>query len=267
MPSSYGLWAGGYAAALLDALPLLDAARALVDRCPLGSAAGYGTPLPLDRALAARLLGFAAVEAPVTVPQLSRGLVESAVLGALGAATGLLARWAWDLVLFSTAEFGLVQLPAAFTTGSSIMPQKRNPDVAELLRASAVGVRAARREIEDVVALPGGYQRDVQLTKGPLLRGVRQGRACLRIAAHVALAVEPTPRPLDPALFAAADAYARPKPFREAYRDVAAEIAAGTFRPAPTPPPAWDLEGLRGRLRGRTASPSRWPAWEAILGA
>ena len=267
MPSTYGLWSAGYAAALLDALPLLDAARALVDRCPLGSAAGYGTPLPLDRELAARLLGFSAVEAPVTTAQLTRGMVESALLGALGAATGLVARWAWDLVLFSTAEFALVRLPPAFTTGSSIMPQKRNPDVAELLRASAVGVRAARREIEDVVALPGGYQRDVQLTKGPLQRGVGQARAALRIAAHLATAVEATPRPLEPALFAAADAYARPKPFREAYRDVAAEIAAGTFSPAASPPPGWDPDALTARLAARPTPVPRWPTWRALFGA
>jgi argininosuccinate lyase len=265
MPSSYGLWSGGYAAALLDALPLLDAARALVDRCPLGSAAGYGTPLPLDRDLSANLLGFGAVEAPVTTAQLSRGLVESALLGALGAATGLTARWAWDVVLFSTSEFALLRLPSAFTTGSSIMPQKRNPDVAELLRASAIGVRAARREVEDVVALPGGYQRDVQLTKGPLLRGVRQARGALQIAAHLAPALEPTPRPLEPALFAAADAYGREMPFREAYREVAAEIAAGTFSPRPCAPPAWDVEALERRLSSRAPAPSRWPAWKALL--
>ncbi len=265
MPSSYGLWSAGYAAALLDLLPLLDAARRLADRCPLGSAAGYGTPLPLNRELGAKLLGFAVVEAPVTTPQLTRGLVESALLGALGAATALVARWAWDLVLFSSQEFALVRLPAAFTTGSSIMPQKRNPDVAELLRASAVGVRAARREIEDLVALPGGYQRDVQLTKAPLLRGVRQARGVLRIAAHLAAAVEPTPRELDPVLFAAEEAYRRNKPFREAYRDVAAEIAAGTFRTEPGGPPPWDLAALEDRLGSILPRGDRWVAWRELV--
>ncbi|GDX82730.1 argininosuccinate lyase [Deltaproteobacteria bacterium] len=263
MPSSYGLWSAGYAAALLDLLPLLDAARAVVDRCPLGSAAGYGTPLPLDRALGARLLGFSAVEAPVTTPQLTRGLVESALLGALGAATALIARWSWDLVIFTSAEFALIRLPDAFTTGSSIMPQKRNPDVAELLRATAVGVRAARREIEDLVALPGGYQRDVQLTKAPLLRGVRASRQALRIAAHLAPALTPTPRPLDPTLFAAAEAYRRDKPFREAYGDVAAELKAGTFAAQPSPPPAWDVEVLHARVAAPTRD--RWAAWNALV--
>ena len=263
MPSSYGLWAAGYAAALLDLLPLLEAARTVADRCPLGSAAGYGTPLPLDRALAARLLGFSAVEAPVTTPQLTRGLVESALLGALGAATSLIARWSWDLVLFSSAEFALVRLPDAFTTGSSIMPQKRNPDVAELLRATAVVVRSARREIEDLVSLPGGYQRDVQLTKAPLLRGVRAGRNALRIAAHLAPHVVATEKPQDPAIFATAEAYRRQKPFREAYRDVAAEVRSGTFSAAPGAPPAWDLDGLRARLSG--AGRDRWLGWNALV--
>lgn len=263
MPSSYGLWAAGYAAALLDLLPLLDAARAVADRCPLGSAAGYGTPLPLDRMLAARLLGFSAVEAPVTTPQLTRGLVESAMLGALGAATSLVARWSWDLVLFASAEFALIRLPDAFTTGSSIMPQKRNPDVAELLRATAVVVRSARREIEDLVCLPGGYQRDVQLTKAPLLRGVRAGRQALRIAAHLAPNLVATPRPLDPSLFAAAEAYRRDKPFREAYGDVAAELKAGTFSAQPGPPPGWDVDALRARVDAPERS--RWTLWNGLV--
>ena len=264
MPSSYGLWAAGYAAALADTLPLLTAARTLADRCPLGSAAGYGTPLPLDRELAAKLLGFSRVESPVTAPQLMRGVVEAALLGALGAATGIVARWAWDVVIFASSEFALLRLPERFTTGSSIMPQKRNPDVAELLRATAVGVRAARREIEDIVALPGGYQRDLQLTKAPLVRGVSAARQALCIATHLAAVLEPTPRELDPTLFAAAEAYRRDKPFREAYRDVGHEIAAGTFSAAPAPPPTVDVVGILARLPA-TPPPDRWPGWRALL--
>lgn len=248
MPSSYALWAGGYAAALADSLPLLDAAILLCDRCPLGSAAGYGSPLPLDRELAARLLGFSRAEIPVTAPQLTRGLVESAALGALGAATGLLARWAWDITLFAGSEFALVRLPGAFTTGSSIMPQKRNPDVAELLRGSAVRVRAARREIEDLIALPGGYHRDLQLTKQPLVRGVETARACLRVAARLAPAIVATPRPLDPVLYATAEALRREKPFREAYRDVSAEVSAGRTDFAPAPPPEVDFAAIRALI-------------------
>jgi argininosuccinate lyase len=248
MPSSYALWAAGYAGALLDTVPLLDAAAAFADRCPLGSAAGYGTPLPLDRELAAKLLGFSRAEEPVTATQLTRGAVEVTALQALATMAALVARWAWDVCLYASAEFALIELPPSFTTGSSIMPQKRNPDVAELLRAHAVVVRAAAREIEDLLHLPGGYHRDLQLTKAPLVRGVDAARRALVVAAHLAAGLVPRPRALDAELFAAAEAFSRPEPFREAYREVAAEIAAGTFRATVTATPAADLRALRGRL-------------------
>jgi argininosuccinate lyase len=141
-----------------------------------------------------------------------------------------------------------LRLPPGFTTGSSIMPQKRNPDVAELLRASSAAVRAARDEIEQIVLLPSGYHRDVQLTKAPLVRGVAAARASFRVATHLVRALVPTPQPLEPTLYAAAEAYRRDKPFREAYRDVAAEIAAGNFAAEPSPAPAIDLAELRARL-------------------
>lgn len=261
MPSSWGQWAAGYASALLDCRPLFDAAWALADRCPLGSAAGYGSPLPLDRALAARLLGFSRVEAPETACQLTRGVVESAVLAAFGAVAGLLARLAWDVCLFASAEFNLVRLPDALTTGSSIMPQKRNPDVAELLRASAVRVRAARREIEDLCALPGGYHRDLQLTKQPLVRGVETGMSMLEVAARLVEGLQPRPAELDPLLFATAEALRRDKPFREAYRDVAFEVREGSFSAEPAPAPSVDLDAIRGRLGARHEDlRGRWAA-------
>jgi argininosuccinate lyase len=254
MPSSFGLWAGGYAGALLDTLPLLAGARALADRCPLGSAAGYGSPLPLDRALAARLLGFSAVEAPVTAPQLTRGLVEAAALHALAAACHIVARWAWDVTLYASSEFSRLRLPDAFTTGSSIMPQKRNPDVAELLRTAATRVRAAQRELEDLSGhLPGGYHRDLQHTKAPLVRGLDAGRAALRIAAHLAPALEPLDGPMDDALYATSEAFRRAsesgRPFREVYRHVGLEVKAGTFVTAErAPAPGVDIVALRARL-------------------
>jgi argininosuccinate lyase len=168
--------------------------------------------------------------------------------------------------LYSSGGFALVRLPAAYTTGSSIMPQKRNPDVAELLRARAATVRAARREIEDIVSLPGGYHRDVQLTKAPLARGVGQAREALRVAARLAAVVEPTPAPQETALYAAAEAYRRrDQPFREAYRAVAAELAAGTFVATPTPPPPWDAEALRSRLGGAGRASERALAWERLI--
>jgi argininosuccinate lyase len=259
MPSSWALWSAGYAGALLDALPMLDAARALVDRNPLGSAAGYGSPLPLDRAVGAHAMGFGAVETPVTAPQLTRGLVESAALGALAGACHLVGRWAWDVTLYATAEFALVALPEAFTTGSSIMPQKRNPDVAELLRASARRVRSAQREIEDISGgLPGGYHRDLQHTKAPLARGLDAGRTALQIAAHLAAGLAPRPATMDEELYATAEAFRRAResgrPFREVYRDVGLEVKGGTFVALEhAPAPDADLASLEARLGARRA--------------
>ena len=169
MPSSYGLWAVGFAAALLDLRPLLVAARVVIDRCPLGSAAGYGTPLPLDRQLAASLLGFAQVEEPVTTSQLTRGATEVALLSALSAATGLVSRLAWDISLFTTSEFALLRLPDAFTTGSSIMPQKRNPDAAELVRAKTGRINGSLIGLLTVMkGLPLAYAKDMQEDKEPV---------------------------------------------------------------------------------------------------
>ena len=270
MPSSWGNWAAGFAGALLDTLPLLDAARDVADRSPLGSAAGYGSPLPLDRTATAKDLGFSAAIEPVTAAQLERGLAESALLGALAAACHVVGRMAADICLYATTEFGLLRLPPALTTGSSIMPQKRNPDVAELLRGQARRVRAAQREIEDLTgALPSGYHRDLQHTKAPLLRGVRIARLSLRVAAHLVAGIQPNAGPLDAELFAAAEAFRRAeaegRPFREVYREVGHEVHAGAFVPEARPPaPAPDLDALWARLPGNR--PDRRDAWRALLG-
>ncbi|MCK6527466.1 argininosuccinate lyase [Myxococcota bacterium] len=259
MPSSGALWAGGFAGALLDLMPLWDAAFLLADRCPLGSAAGYGAPLPLDRALAARLLGFARVEAPVTACQVGRGMAESAAVHALAEAAEVGAKLAWDVVLYASSEFALVRLPDAFTTGSSIMPQKRNPDVAELLRGRAAAVRAAAREIEDVRGkLPSGYHRDLQLTKPPLMRGIDSGRQALRVAERLAAGVRldeaACARAMDAPLYATAEAVRRAEgglPFRDAYRAVSSEVRSGTFNPSDlrgAPDAGADLDGLGARL-------------------
>lgn len=258
MPSSYALWAAGYAGALLDAIALYDAAAALTDRCPLGSAAGYGSTLPTsraaERALIAADLGFASAEEPVTAAQLTRGLVESAVLGAFAASAHLVGRLAWDVSLYTTAEFALLTMDDALTTGSSIMPQKRNPDVAELLRGQVTRVRAAQREVEDLTVLPGGYHRDLQHTKAPLLRGVTIGLETLHVAAMLVGGLHPRPQPQDPELYATAEAFARTRatgrPFREVYREVGREVKAGGFQPTArdeaVPDP--ELDALQARL-------------------
>ncbi|HEX7770627.1 MAG TPA: argininosuccinate lyase, partial [Dokdonella sp.] len=179
--SSTAMWFAGFAEAFID-----DARRALdtlawIDANPLGTAAGYGVNLPLDRAHTARALGFARLQVNPVYAQLSRGKFEIGALDALGAAVLDLRRLAWDLSLFTTAEFGFVSLPPEYTTGSSIMPNKRNPDVVELMRASYASVAAARCEIEQLLSLPSGYQRDLQYSKGAIFHGFRQGLGALEL--------------------------------------------------------------------------------------
>ncbi len=233
MPSSVALWAGGYAAELLDDARGVKSVHRRIEKNPLGSAAGYGTPgLPLDRAATTRALGFDLVQEPVTAVQLSRGKAEAQLLFELGLTLQDLGRMATDLLLFYTQEFAFVELPDAFTTGSSIMPQKRNPDVLELVRARSATALACLTETLSICAkLPSGYQRDLQLLKLPLFRGIDVAAHTLDIVAAAldALRFRPDRIRLDPAVHAAEEAYAlvvkEGIPFREAYRRVAARYA------------------------------------------
>lgn len=174
MPSSVALWAGGFAAELRDDAEGIRAARRRISRNPLGSAAGYGTPgVPVDREATRRALQFDVVHAPVTAVQLSRGKAEAGLAFELALLGQDLARLAADLLLFYTQEFRFVALPDNMTTGSSIMPQKRNPDVLELVRGASATLQAALFEILGLPAkLPSGYQRDLQRLKGPLFRAI-----------------------------------------------------------------------------------------------
>ncbi|MFK7961154.1 MAG: argininosuccinate lyase [Phycisphaerales bacterium] len=174
MPSTVALWAGGYATELADDADGLRAALRRVDRNPLGSAAGYGTPgLTLDREHTTRGCGFAETHAPVTAVQLSRGKAEAGVLFEITLLMQDLGRLAAELCLFTTREFGFCHLPERFTTGSSIMPQKRNPDVLELLRGRSAQAASRLTDVLGVmVKLPSGYHRDLQLIKGPLFDGI-----------------------------------------------------------------------------------------------
>jgi argininosuccinate lyase len=229
MPSSVALWAGGFAAELRDDAAGLRGALRRVDKNPLGSAAGYGAPgLPLDREATTRALGFASTHEPVTAVQLSRGKAESGVLFECTLLMQDLGRLAADVLLFYTQEFAFLEIPEAFTTGSSIMPQKRNPDVFELLRGrSAVALAALSEALALYAKLPSGYQRDLQLLKAPLFRGIDQALQSLDIAgaALATLVFQPERIRLDPALHAAEEAYAlvlsEGIPFREAYRRIA----------------------------------------------
>jgi len=232
MPSSVALWAGGYASELRDDAAGLLAVRRRAGRNPLGSAAGYGAPgLPLDRVATTRALGFDSVHEPVTAVQLSRGKAEAQLLFELTLTMQDLGRLAADLLLFYTQEFAFVALPDAYTTGSSIMPQKRNPDVFELMRGRSASAQACLAEALALCAkLPSGYQRDLQLLKVPLFRGIDLAQASLDIVVPAldALSFRPERIRLDPAVHAANEAYAlvlnEGLPFREAYRRVAARL-------------------------------------------
>jgi len=236
MPSTVALWAGGFAAEIRDDAEGLRAARRRADRNPLGSAAGYGVPpasgVVLDREATTRALGFAETHEPVTAVQLSRGKAEATALFEAALLAQDLSRLASDLCLFASAEFGFVRLPASLTTGSSIMPQKRNPDLFELARGRAAEATAALVEALGVTAkLPSGYHRDLQLIKKPLFRGIDSVAATARLMAHavariewdaarLAAAIEPSLHDAERAYRIAVD---EGVPFREAYRRIKGE--------------------------------------------
>jgi argininosuccinate lyase len=234
MPSSVALWALGFAAEVRDDAAGLEGVVRRLDKNPLGSAAGYGTPgLPLDREATRARLGFAAVQEPVTAVQLSRGKAEAQLLLEIALLLQDLGRFAADVLLYATREFGFIVLPDAFTTGSSIMPQKKNPDVFELIRGRSATAQACLLEALAVCAkLPSGYQRDLQLLKFPLFRAIDLALATLDILppAIEALAFRPADIELDPAIHAAEEAnrlvVLEGIPFREAYRRVAAMLTA-----------------------------------------
>jgi argininosuccinate lyase len=232
MPSSVPLWAGGFAAELRDDAQGLRACRRRIDKNPLGSAAGYGTPgLPLDREATRRSLQFASVHEPVTAVQLSRGKAEAQVLFEVALLMQDLGRLAADLLLFNMRELGFVSLPPEMTTGSSIMPQKRNPDVFELIRGRSATTLALLTEALAIPAkLSSGYHRDLQLLKAPLFRGLDLAAETLEIllAALPGLRFHPERIELAPELFAAEEAFRLTVeegiPFREAYRRVAERL-------------------------------------------
>ena len=236
MPSSVPLWAGGFAAEIRDDAEGLRLTHRRISRNPLGSAAGYGTPnLPISREETRERLAFAATQEPVTAVQLSRGKAEAQVLFEICLLMQDLARLASDLLLFYTQEFAFIDLPDAFTTGSSIMPQKRNPDVFELIRGRSASAQACLHEALAIVAkLPSGYQRDLQLLKAPLIRGIDLCKQTLDIlpAALEGIRFRKQNIHLDPSIHAAAEANALAVkegiPFREAYRRIAEKYRKST---------------------------------------
>jgi argininosuccinate lyase len=254
--SSTALWFAGYAEAFIDDAVRARDALAWLDANPLGTAAGYGVNLPLDRDHATEALDFARLQVNPVYAQLSRGKFEIGALDALGAALLDLRRLAWDLSLFTTAEFGFVALPSEYTTGSSIMPNKRNPDVVELMRATYASIAAARSEIEHLLSLPSGYQRDLQFSKGAIFHGFGRGLAALELApdllSRLAWNADRMRDAIDPAMYAtdlAIEAAARGVPFREAYRMAAAAGQAGEGRTPEASLAARVSPGAPGDLR------------------
>ena len=226
--SSAGMWWAGWAEAFIDDAVRATTTRDWIDANPLGSAAGYGVNLALDRDHATAALGFGRMQLSSTYSQLSRGKFELAALEALGSAMLDLRRLAWDLSLFTSAEFGFVALPPQYTTGSSIMPNKRNPDVVELMRGSYASVAAARTEIEQLLSLPSGYHRDLQVSKGALFHGFGKGLQALALLPDLLQRMQWNPEAmraaLDPSMYAtdlAVDLAKQGMPFRDAYRQAA----------------------------------------------
>jgi argininosuccinate lyase len=243
MPSSAGLWALAHAEALLDSAESLDAVYRRVDRSPLGSAAGYGTPLPYDRKAVARALGFSGPEGSVTSVQNGRGKLEAAVLFWCSQIGNDLAKLSSDVILYSAEEFGWLVLPAELATGSSIMPHKRNPDLFELTRARSAQVEGALAEVMAIGrGLPSGYHRDFQFLKAPLFRGIDRTAEMLGMVAHAVprLLVDRVrgARALSGDILATDEVFRRMTggaAFRAAYREVAAEVKRGAQMPSLTP--------------------------------
>ena len=243
MPASWGMWAAAYAEGLLEELEALPALWNRLDRCPLGAAAGFGSPIPLDRARSAQLLGFSRVQGSPMDVMNSRGRYEQALAAWVVSASGTLEKALWDLALYSTEEFGFLRLPDAFTTGSSLMPQKRNPDVVELARARCRELRGLAGLIGQLASgLPSSYHRDHQLLKAPFLETMAKGQELFQVFAHLLPGLEILKAGCEAActqeLHAAKEACrlaAAGMPFRDAYLEVAHQIQQGTFHPDPSP--------------------------------
>jgi argininosuccinate lyase len=237
MPSSFGLWFGAYAESLSDDLQVLLGAYKLVNQNPLGSAAGYGSSFPIDRELTTELLGFDQLNYNVVYAQMGRGKIERNVAWALGNIASTISRMAYDLCLFMSQNFGFVSLPDEFTTGSSIMPHKKNPDVFELLRAKSNKVQALASELTLVSNnLPSGYFRDMQVIKESYLEAFEYTSDCVEVAAFIIDKVQINHHILEDDiyqyLFSVEEVnkeVLKGVPFRDAYKKVGGQINKGKF--------------------------------------
>ena len=238
MPSSFGMWLGAYAEALVNDMYLLGGAYKGVNRNPLGSAAGYGNSFPLDREMTTRLLGFASPDYNSVAAQLSRGKSERAVAGAIGAFALTLNKFASDCCMYMCPNFGFIHFPDNLTTGSSIMPHKKNPDVWEMVRGKCNRILSAENEINLLCSnMPHGYHRDYQLLKDILFPVLEMAHDCIRITrlmlAHMEVNTKILESPIYDYLFTVEEVNRRVlagTPFRDAYRQVGEEVNRGAFR-------------------------------------
>ena len=237
MPSSFGLWFGAYAESLADDMLFLQAAYKMTNRNPLGSAAGYGSSFPLNRTMTTQLLGFDSMDYNVVYAQMGRGKMERNVAFALASVAGTLAKMAFDACMFTSQNFSFVKLPKECTTGSSIMPHKKNPDVFELIRAKCNKIQALPQQVMMIMNnLPVGYFRDLQIIKEVFLPAFDELADCLQMAAYIINKIEVNEHILDnpmyDPIFSVEEVNrlaAAGMPFRDAYKKVGLEIEAGTF--------------------------------------
>ncbi|WP_270089406.1 argininosuccinate lyase [Sphingobacterium sp. SYP-B4668] len=240
MPSSFGLWFGAYAESLVDDLELLKAAWNVCNKNPLGSAAGYGSSFPLNRTMTTRLLGFEDLNYNVVYAQMGRGKTERILAQAMSSIAATLAKFAMDVTLYINQNFGFISFPAHLTTGSSIMPHKKNPDVFELIRSRCNKIQALPNEIALMTTnLPSGYHRDLQLLKENLFPAFKSLNECLEIAAYMLNNITVKDNVLDDPkydyLFSVEvvnNEVLQGVPFREAYKNIGMAIEEGTFKPS-----------------------------------
>lgn len=239
MPSSFGLWFGAYAESLTDDMLFLQAAYKMTNRNPLGSAAGYGSSFPLNRQMTTDLLGFDSMDYNVVYAQMGRGKMERNVGFAIATIAGTLAKLAFDACLFNSQNFAFVKLPKECTTGSSIMPHKKNPDVFELIRAKSNKLQSLPQQVMLIMNnLPVGYFRDLQIIKEVFLPAFNELKDCLQMAAYIINKIEVNDRILDnpmyDPMFSVEEVNrlaAEGMPFRDAYKKVGLDIEAGQFTP------------------------------------
>ena len=239
MPSSFGLWFGAYAESLTDDMLFLQAAYKMTNRNPLGSAAGYGSSFPLNRQMTTDLLGFDSMDYNVVYAQMGRGKMERNVGFALATIAGTLAKMAFDACMFNSQNFSFVKLPKECTTGSSIMPHKKNPDVFELIRAKCNKIQALPQQVTLIMNnLPVGYFRDLQIIKEVFLPAFDELKDCLQMTAYIINNIEVREdildNPMYDPMFSVEEVNrlaAEGMPFRDAYKKVGLDIEAGNFRP------------------------------------